>query len=997
MACPTSRAAHPHGASHAAGRQSKGRVTIGMAANHASSRKPWTSRAVLFVAAAVLVIAAGWALRALATNPARYNRATAAVGMEELLGRYEWLGYRLDKWQHSAVATVAPPRFRDLGAYPVGNGQAFGILGPHWPLATITNLIGPSYQKRQGFFGSLTPWLMVANKPADCPEQSIQWLADAPVVVCTQNMPGGLSLTTYTFAVPGAPVLGIVAAVVNSSSHTFRDVALMLSTTMASGELVKDRLVFDRGGSRMTIGVLGGRPSGLVEAQPPMPERIDRKVNPFSAGGGLAIRFPLGTFGPGQSVAKLGYILFSKSAAEEEQWLQRLCQEGFTVLESTRSAWQNHTGALATVATDSARLDQFFKAALYVVLSQQAAGGWAGQEWNKTASQAGGFVGLPQQVGGGFSPMHGYTYLWVRDSNGPVRFLCAVGDLQAVAAHLEYHFRACAQEKRVGNNMPLDLPLSQSVVQPDWDKVAVEPAEVPSFVILQHFWYYRSSGDLTLIRWHWPMLRRCLLGQEIDARGALPFHGDETYRFPGYELFRAGEDISDWVCLETMSADSAFEYVAAAEAMAELASALGKSAEAADYRGRAARIRQATERLYWQTDKGFYAPALSDFAEQVHRYPFASINLNPLWVGYGRPEDPRQAANVLATIKHLARPGGLVKSTPGCGYYVGMLPGYLLYNLAELRHPATAQALEGLLNSAEPSGGYAEMNTPEDRPADRVWGMHRARPWETGINAEAVLHALTGYQPNAASQHAYLRPLLLGGPRLSVKGLPLGASALDLDVSESKGVRHYIIRASGAVPNRATVDLAVVAWGSGLHVRSVQVRNNAPVRVERGPSWPWAEEIVLRNMPVDAENAIRVTVGYLPSSHRPPWFSAQPFRYGAASPPPHGTSAVVITGSAQQFRAVAAKTPRAWPMDTKIPWPAEYLRSVLLTGGRPSVPMVVLDVDRYPGAFKRPDFWTTGPGAKALKDFQAAGGKIQRVAKPSPPPRSRLGFAGTSD
>ncbi|MCX7597756.1 MAG: hypothetical protein N2512_02665, partial [Armatimonadetes bacterium] len=433
-----------------------------------------------------------------------------------------------------------------------------------------------------------------------------------------------------------------------------------------------------------------------------------------------------------------------------------------------------------------------------------------------------------------------------------------------------------------------------------------------------------------------------------------------------------------------------------AEAMAEFATALGKPEEAADYRTLAARIHRATELIYWQQEYGLYAPSLSDFGPQLHRYPFASINLNPLWIGYGRAEDPRQVANVLGILKYLARPGGMVKSTPQCGHYVGMLPGYLVYNLAELRHPAVAVALKGLLDSAERSGGYAEMNTPDDKPAEKVWGMHRARPWETGINAEAVLHALTGYRPDAFARRAYLRPLLLGGPRLSVKNLPLGASGLDLEVSENAGVRHYTVRAAGAVPDRFLVDLSVVVWGSGLRVTNVQARGDAQVKIERGPSWPWAEEVILRRMPLDAENPIGVSVTYTPSRAKVAWFAAQPFEYGRGDPP-DGAAAIVITGSAEQFRSIAAKTPGAWPMDTKIPWPAEYLRSLLLPGGRPSAPLIILDVDKYPGAFKRPNFWTTGAGGKVLQDYEAAGGKVRRVANPSPPPRSRLGFAGTAD
>jgi len=720
----------------------------------------------------------------------------------------------------------------------------------------------------------------------------------------------------------------------------------------------------------MAVGLVGGRPSEVKEGGPSLPEGLEARVNPLGRSPGQTIAFPLGKFGPGQSVVKFGYILFAPSVEREEEWVQRLTTDNFGMLEAARTAWQKRLSAMAEVNTADPRVDQFLKAALYIVLAQRSRGG-------------------------AFSPMHGYTYLWVRDSNGPVKLLSALGDTSDVGDHLEYHFRACAREARIGNNAALDLDLPQSVVQPDWGKVPVEPAEVPSFVILQHYWYYLSSGDLTLVKWHWPMLRRCLLGQAVSERGLLPFHGDETYRFPGYELFRAGETVTDWVCLETMSADSAFEYVAAAEAMAKLAAAVDKAEEAAEYRSLADRVRAATERTYWQADRGFYAPSVSDFGPQVHRYPFANIGLRPLWIGYGRPEDKRQADNVLAMLKYLARPDGLLKTTPGCGYYVGMLPGYTLYNLAELRHPATRKALAALLACAEPSGGYAEMIAPDGRSADRVWGLHRARPWETGINAEAVFHALTGYRPDAAARRAYLRPLLLGGQRLEVRRLPLGAIGLDLRVDEDHGVRHYRISLADNAPGRVTVDLSVVVWGSGLQARGDQGRPGQTLRGRPGPAWPWAQEVVFTDLALDADHPISVTATYRPWGDVERWPVAERFDYGPAPPPP-SARAIVITGDAAQAKAVAEAKGGAWPLDTKIPWPAEYLRGTLLPGGRPAAPTVVLDVDRFSGSFKKPDFWTTGEGAAVLRDYEALGGRVERVVNPSPPPRSRQGFSGAA-
>ena len=180
-------------------------------------------------------------------------------------------------------------------------------------------------------------------------------------------------------------------------------------------------------------------------------------------------------------------------------------------------AWKDRTGDLVRVETDNSKLNQFMVAAPYILMSQRSSCG-------------------------AFSPMHGYTYAWVRDSNGPLRYLAAAGMAETVGQHLDYHFRACAKMGKVYNNVPLDMDVKgTSPTAADWGKMPVERAEVPSFVILQHYWYWRATGDATLIKFHWPMLRRCLLAQEVAGDGTLPFHGDETHRFPGYELFNAGE------------------------------------------------------------------------------------------------------------------------------------------------------------------------------------------------------------------------------------------------------------------------------------------------------------------------------------------------------------------------------------------------------------------------------------------------------------------------
>lgn len=920
---------------------------------------------VAVVCAAVIAIVA-WAIWRGANSPARYNRGTMSFTAEEVIRQHPWLGEVLDQWSQKAAGSVEVPRYRDVAAYPVGNGKVFGIVGLQWPFSTVSNLIGPGYQKKSGFFGSFVVWVVAEGQPEELWDQSVSWASGAPVVVVNCRSAGELSLTVYYFAVPGAPVIGFVVVVGNSGKTARKRVGVALSSNLPAAEAREGQIHVVRGPVVMRAGLLGarGRPAG--DLYPPAPKGLERRMNPMAVGAPVTVVYPLGSLGPTESVAKIGYIAFSEGG-EDGVDLSVLEGAKLGILEACRTQWVKWSGRLARIQSSSPRVDQFFQAQKYILLAQRSACG-------------------------AYSPMHGYTYAWVRDSNGPLRFLAAAGGAEDVRAHLEYHFRGCAVRKQIGNNLPLELPVPQSVKQPEWSEVPVEHAEVPSFVILQHYWYYRASGDITLVKWHWGMLRRCLLGQALDERGTLPFHGDETYRFPGYELFRAGEDVRDWVCLESRSADSAFEYVVAAQAMARFAEVLGLADEARQYRALADRVRAATEKLYWQADRGYYAPARSDFGDEVHRYAFANVNLRPLWVGYGRAEEAQQRSNVLGALKYLWKGNGLVKTTPGCGYYVGMTPGYVLYNLAELRHPAAKQALEGLLNSAEASGGFAEMNTPEDRPAEKLWGLHRARPWEGGINAEAVLHALTGFEADAALERVYLRPLPLAGEKVSVKGLPVGPATVDLTMSDTDGKRHYLIEVGG-VPASIRVDLAVVVWGRGLQVRRVDAINAPEVHAKPGPSWPWAQEIVLEGIQLSRGHPVRVSVEYQPAEAAP-LPRAEAFEYGRARVP-EGVAAIVVTPSGDKVKEVARRAGgRVYGLDTKIPWPASYLRSAVLAGDRPRTPLVVLDVQKYPGAFKRPEFWTEGEGARILEEYKAAGGRVAKVDKPSPPPTPYGGLAG---
>jgi len=864
--------------------------------------------------AAVLILAIA------GCSPARYNRTHQAPEGSELINAHPWLTEYFGHWQQEVDLTGEQwPGYSDLGVFPVGNGQVFAYEGVTYPLGTLENVVGPTYQK-DGFLGSIIPLLYVGDEIVGWKTQRMEWVSPGGIIRTQSLTAGGLQLDTYDFVPPQLPAICRVMIVSNSGQQPRRNVAVALAFSAMGGEKADGGLRIQRGNRITHAGFVGARPRVQIgKPDIPLPENLDNRVRPGPMSEDASVLIcELGTLQPGESFAKLAYAVVAANADYAEELAADVEHRGFDLLDDTHRYWQEwHERTVAVQTPDQPEVGELLTISKYLCAVQQA--------------QA-----------GGYSPMDGYTYTWIRDSNGPVRYLSAAGDFESVRRHLEYHFQGCATKGKIGNNLPLDLD-AEEAPEIDWSQVPVEPAESSSFVILQHFWYYRQSGDLEPIRSHWPMLRRCLLGQAVDERSLLPFHGDETYRFPGYRLFEAGRDVDLYVNLETRSADSAFEYVAAAEALAEMAEKLGKADEADDYQRRADKVRQATESYYWQEGRGYYAPAMSDLSDQVQPSPFAPINLRPLWIGYAPPAE-QQRRNVLNSLKYLWQPDTTPKTTPRFEPYVTMIPGYTLYALASIGHPAAEVALQGVLQAAEKSGGFAEMNEADNRPSDEIWGQHRVRPWEGGINAEAILYYLTGMEVDAADGRVFLRPQMpLAWHEMTINNLPVGEARLRLEV----------VGDEATVTREDNTDAQVLLTARPLAVTT----GNQLTALQSGEK---------KEIPFTPSSGVEASLG-----------ATQTFEWG---PPkmPAGTKTVVCTWSKETAEECRKKYgPATVVFDTKLPWPVQFLREALLRAdGRRRVDTLILDTDYFPGAFKREELWEDGLGAKIVAEFKQAGGQV---------------------
>jgi len=890
------------------------------------------------------------------------NREALTYSYDEVFASGSWVTGSFHVWSQEAELQGALPTYSDLGAYPIGNGRVFGIVGLTLPLGTVQDIIGPTYQKTAGLLGAQVPSVLIGGEPMVSVRQSTTWIAPCGIVH-SQWEHDPLQVDLLQTVPPELDAVLSLILVTNGGDEAVEDVILAMASTMPHDSAVEGDLVYAREGTRVRTGFAGARTRILRRSiVPPMPADLSGRLQPQGALSpqaeeSRAVGCPIGRVAPGESVGKIAYATVADSPERERQIIAEIEERGWELFEESHQWWQDWHERTLRVEGVSDEIDQFMTIQKYLCRVQQA-------------------------EAGGYSPMHKYSYRWIRDANGPIRFLLDCGDFESVARDLRYHFAACSQQKRIFNNAPLNRD-PEDVPKIDWAGVPTPKAEIASFVILQNYWYWRHTGETKQLEERWDYLDRAFEGHEIDEEGRLPFHGDETYRFPGYQLFGSEpEAVADYVQMTLRSADSAFEYVAAARAMASMARAIGREAAVQDYLDAADRVRRATERHYWQRDRGYYAPAMSAVSGELYRYPFANICLRPLWIGYHEPDSEQQITNVLRTLEQLYRPeAGTCNLTPTCGYSVGMTPGYVLSALAAIDHPEAEEALKGLLATAEPSGGYAEMNRPDDTPARGVWGLHRARPWEGGINAGAVLQYLTGFEPDAPNRRVRLAPHLAGvSTSMTVSNLRVGDANLMLRVSRQGRQTACRVTCTEA-DEPIEVELIVSAEGRRLRAVGGNFRDHGGRASEGRPRFGRAH---LRVHGVSLGEGDELTA----TAEASGWartasldVADEPFDYGRADVRRGAT--LLLTWSAEVAEQVRDAEGEVTVMDTRIAWPASYLRSALLDGDAPRATRVILDVDGFPGAFKRAEFWTEGEGAEVISEYEAAGGIVERASVPA--------------
>jgi hypothetical protein len=879
----------------------------------------------------------------------------------------------------------------NISGYPVGNGIVFTTIGP-WPFHNTTWTLGPEYQypaqwNAGSTFAGDAVGVMVGGKPVALEDQWM-WKIRRTDVVVTAAADRGRTLVLYTitFAPPKLKALLRIYAVANISKAPLKNVLLVNAIHRAKSdgrtltETVKHIPVADAKGETNTRTMITGVLDEL-EVKAGYDEKHRR--------GSLKIHF--GDIAPGESgKCLLHHITFLATSngkpvkSDAEQTLATIKKGGYKLLDDTIRYWRDYNNATTTLEAPGAwgrRVTDFIDDVKMLVQVQQ---------FERT---------------GAVGPMWFFSDQWIRDACGPVKSFLRTGRLDNARRVLDYHYLSSIASRKILNWLPMDVDIHKT--RPpvdDWSKITMRYAdrhatcEVPSWVVLQHHWYFRFSGDTKTIADHWEYLKRCFYGQFDNPTDKvsrpdfkIPFHGDETYIYSGGEaLWHNRYDLqqTSYPGGNLHSADSSFELAAAGDALVEMGKAIGKKDDADKIAKLAAAIRKATEKYYWMDDMGFYAQGMSVlFDGQLNRYPMANINANVIWSGYGDPRDKKTISNVLRMTEYLSEESGVFAPIAGYDVSVGMLQGQCLHSLAAINHPWAEKAFYALLMIAGDTTEFSEWMAPG--PDFRtMYRANRIRPWEAGINLDAMLYYLSGFEPDAFSKRMTLTPRLPTGAycpikwdRMKLQHLPMGNGHFGLSVTDAahgnKRRRIYSLVSQSKDDVSATLN-AIVPFAGIRNVTVMHGKARVPTaRVEQ--SRVFQQALATITAPLPAGKTLNVVVDYAPQPPKPLRVKLKTFK---PTKPKFGTSDIVLftatrpTPNRKLLRNVLAKDHKVLAVDATLPTDPETFEAALLAASGLRTRMLILNEGTMASAQRKPTFWWNPRFDEIIGKFLRSGGVV---------------------
>ncbi len=857
----------------------------------------------------------------------------------------------LSTWQQHVVQPEGQPvDKRARGVFPVGDGHVFAYFGLGRRANTAQALSGPHYQTAEvnapkGHWGEWSFDLVESGNPVALPTQSV-WRARGANVVLTEDATGStgdrLTLSTVNWAQGGSNTIWRWVEVRNGGKSA-RQIHLRAQWERGQPNADSTRLVATYAAKKFAAELLCTEPAKAAGDQ---------------------LDVDLGAVGAGATKTLL-FVLRTKAADEDFAINVPTAATAASSLTGCADSWHGRLAGSVVFACDNQKLTDLIEDWKILMLVQQSASS------------------------GAIAPMINYRGSWVRDNNGALLALLRYGLFDDARKLLEFTYQATLVTGRLNNHVPLDLDVSKAseiekTIQ--WGDLQIPNTELPAWVILQHEWYYRATWDLDLIQRHWPFLSMCYQAMKPDARGTLPTHGDETYlhgaffslfpdRLPG-ETFLPADDAGR----RARSFDSSVAYLMSINAMSELIEDIDKhdAGAAAKAQGWASRrknaydmhhldVMQKVESAFWLQKEKRFAPFLSPITGAPHTAPYGPVSLRPQWIGFTYAVGEKNRENLASTVAALWKKGYRIGMTPTVGYSVGHLQGYLLYSAADLDDQARYECMDALIKLAGPAGEWGELYDPEGRPIasyNANW-PNRLRPWESGVNIDAILFALNGIRyvtcPGWSKKDQRLKLRMPRGSRwLTMRGVRHDGHRFDIlldetygtsleldDAGAAKSKMRFRVRYDTINPDAAGFDYvdAAVNVGETLYVRYPTL--DTPI--EEQDAWP-----------VDKESHVHAGDG--PGTYTPPLPTI-----------PADKKFLFVTA-----RAGAPVPDEAYVLDIGLPLQAEQFAKLLRneSNGRPRFRKLIFDVGARAESrrtFRHKDFWTTPPVSSGLAKAEKLG------------------------
>ncbi len=365
-----------------------------------------------------------------------------------------------------------------------------------------------------------------------------------------------------------------------------------------------------------------------------------------------------------------------------------------------------------------------------------------------------------QGVSGGVLAGSNYHLAYVRDQYGVSRGLLALGCFAEAREILRFYRETYQRSGRIQNAQGIGVPDMFHVHENDL-------VEITGYLVAQACDYLDATGDRDFFETLRPMLNWAVAAQAVDLHAdMLPFNGDETYVaggiFPrnvlldgsmeatmlyirGVErLAGVTPDFPDRMLSDVRRARAAYrKNFRRADGWVANSRARRMGLKYPAFRhGVCLRSGEGCMGFGWLrhlNDANYVCPAcyakgpLPEAPET--EYPLISTLLMHAYMGSDLVPEAEIRAAVGATLGSF-RETGAVSSLPGGGKSLGYDYGLILYAATKLGASAD-DLLSRMLAIRDSAGAWVEYY--ED---NRPFGT-RCRPWESAINIEAALAALT--------------------------------------------------------------------------------------------------------------------------------------------------------------------------------------------------------------------------------------------------------------